>query len=76
MESKKKNIMSSETEAPRGRHMAWIESNVVTLDCSFLSPSFSLSSPRSSRESDLNEPYTMRRMDMKNVDTRLESMML
>ena len=74
MESKKKNMMRRETEAPRGRHIACRESRVVTL-CSLLFSS-SPSSPTpfpSSIEMDRKDPYTMRRMEMKKVETREES---
>jgi hypothetical protein len=75
MESKKKNMMSSETEAPRGRHMACSESSVVTLLLTSLLLSSSPSPTLSSMARERKEPYTISRMEMKKVDTREESMM-
>ena len=75
MESKKKNIIRRETEAPKGRHMACKLSSVVTL-LSF----FSFSSPSSpfpsSMAKERKDPYTISKMEMKNVETREESMIL
>ena len=72
MESKKKNMMRRETEAPRGRHMACSESSEVTLLASRL---LSSSPSPSSMARDRKEPYTISRIEMKKVDTRDESMM-
>ena len=56
IESKKKNIMRRESDAPKGRHMAWRLSIVVTLD-SFFSISASSSFPFVfSMDSDRNDP--------------------
>lgn len=79
MESKKKNIMRRDKEAPTGRHMACKESNVVTLlSKRFLSSSHSSPLPPppfSSMAMERKDPYTMRRMDIKKVDTLEESIM-
>ena len=80
MESKKKNMISSEREAPTGRHMACNESSVVTLlSPRFLSSSLHSSAPApllSSMAMERNDPQTMRRMDMKKVDTLDESIIV
>ena len=80
MESKKKNMISSEREAPTGRHMACSESSVVTLlSPRFLSSSLHSSAPApllSSMAMERNDPQTMRRMDMKKVDTLDESIIV
>jgi len=79
IESKKKNMISKENDAPTGRHIACRESRVVIL----LSPRFLSSSvssalpppppPVSTNEIERKDPYTKRRMDIKKVETREES---
>lgn len=86
IESKKKNMMRRDTDAPRGRHNACIVSRVCTLlsleeagvaipSSLFLSFSDSLSLASCSKFRDLKLPYTMRRMEMRKVETREESTM-
>lgn len=94
IESKKKNMMRRDTDAPRGRHNACIVSRVCTSvkekhkhllsleeagvaipSSLFLSFSDSLSLASCSKFRDLKLPYTMRRMEMRKVETREESTM-
>ena len=84
MESKKKNMTNREILAPRGKQRACIVSRVCTLfsACTCV-PGFSkqlvLPLARSLASCSMfrlrNEPYTIRSMEMRKVETRLESIM-
>lgn len=85
MESKKKNMTSSDTLAPSGRHSACMVSSVWTLFSAWtcwegfskqfplppLPAALSLASCSIFRL--LNDPYTIRSIEIRKVETRLES---
>jgi hypothetical protein len=83
IESKKKNMTNKEMLAPRGKHRACIVSRVCTLFSVWtcwdgfkrqLVLPFALSLASCSMFRLRNDPYTIKSIDMRKVDTLLESM--